>query len=72
MLVRQIMIAFCLIFIIQDITKSLEFLQTNKRYSELSRERSYRSHRQLRCIYAYVIFQIFQIFALFVVYYIPI
>lgn len=40
MLVRQIMIAFCLIFSIQDITKSLEFLPTNKRYSELSRERS--------------------------------
>lgn len=40
MLVRLIMIAFCLIFIIQDITKSLEFLPTNKRYSELLRERS--------------------------------
>lgn len=40
MLVRQIMIAFCLILIIQDIKESLEFLPTNKRYSELLRERS--------------------------------
>lgn len=70
MLVRQIMIAFCLIFIIQDITKSLEFLPTNKR-TVSCQEKDRTRHRKLRCIYAYVIFQIFQIFALFVMYYIP-